>query len=155
MSQLSNIEQSSDNICVFKTIEDCNTRQSRPFSKFTINKWKADDAVFQSIISTNSRPIPQPRKGRVKTRALPVIDPYNSNCWEDSSLCNLYSINGGLIDPITGYYVDNNHNTINLDDYLNYSNPDVLINAEGKIACDGEPGILSHNNYSGPGWENI
>ena len=133
-------------------ISNCIYGEIRPFSRHKISKWK-NNYSYLAIIPTNSRPVPQPRKVRVTTRALPQIDP-SSNCWEDNDSCYLSSTNGGLIDPNTGYFVTQGiQTTINQEDYLEYNNPDIRITIEGKIACEDEEGLLQTNFYSGPGWK--
>jgi len=139
--------------CSYDTIEDCNNAPIRPFSRFVISKWKTQESNL-AIISTNSRPLPQPRNGRIKNRALPQINEFNTNCWNNSDSCDLYSTNGGLIDPTTGLFISpGDNNRINHNDYLLYNNPNIKINFDGQIACNNEDGIIQQNFYSGPGWK--
>ena len=120
---------------------NCELGQNRPFSNFRIVKWK-NTGTYHSIIPTNSRPLPQLRRWCAPGRPLPQLSD-DPNCNIDSSMCNLYSTNGGYIDPITGNYINEvTHSQINENDYLLYNNPDLYIN-----------GVKYNNFYSGPGWK--
>jgi hypothetical protein len=106
--------------------------------------WKPETPIY-ALVPTMSRPIPQIRSWCAPGRPLPIINS-NSN----------FSINGGMIDPITGNYLTDiqyNGQSINLSDYLHYNNPNVKINSKGKIACADEEGTYQQNFYSGPGWK--
>tara|TARA_A100001011_G_C14299531_1_gene840085 strand:+ start:54 stop:1532 length:1479 start_codon:yes stop_codon:yes gene_type:complete len=139
-------------VCNYSNDIDCGRAPIRPFSRYVISRWKTTNSHL-AIIPTNSRPIPQIRSGRITNRALPQLNEISS-CWSNSPSCDLYSNNGGIIDPTTGYYVaKGNNNVVNQDDYLLYNNKDVKINLKGQIACNDEPGTIQHNFYSGPGWK--
>lgn len=139
-------------VCNFSDDQSCEKAPIRPFSRYVVGQWKTHNSEL-AIIPTNSRPIPQIRSGRITNRALPQLND-NSFCWANSSSCDLYSNNGGIIDPTTGYFVaKGNNNVVNQDDYLLYNNKDIKINFKGEIACDDEPGIVQPNFYSGPGWK--
>jgi len=106
-------------------------------------KWKTDVSLVKiALIPSNSRPLLQPRVWHVKNRPLQALLP-NDN----------YNDNIKTIKQNEDQLTLLSSNTINNDDYLEYYNPDVKINKNGKIACNDEPGIVQKNMYSGPGWK--
>ena len=111
------------------------------------NKWKIERPMY-AIVSTMSRPVPQIRNWCAPGRPMPQLSNNSNN--------SDFSINGGKIDPETGFYLTDtqyNGHSINHDDYLQYNNPNIKINSEGKIACADEEGTYQQNFYSGPGWK--
>ena len=85
--------------------------------------WKTTNSI-PIIIPTNSRPLPQPHRSPFLINTLPDIFPPSVQCTlEDSSLCDLLTTNGGVLDPFTGQILgENKYNSINPTDYLAYNN---------------------------------
>ena len=102
-------------------------------------KWKSDiSSIKLALIPTNSRPVLQPKGWIVKNRPMQVLLTSNSK---------------KTFEEIEDRYNVIKSTNINNEDYLEYNNPDVKLNSDGKIACDNEPGVFHNNMYSGPGWK--
>jgi len=102
-------------------------------------KWKTDiSSIKIALIPTNSRPLLQPKFWHVKNR--PMIAALTSN-------------NNKTLEEIEDKYSLIKSTNVNNEDYLEYNNPDVKLNSDGKIVCDNEAGVFHNNMYSGPGWK--
>ena len=102
-------------------------------------KWKTDSSSMKiALIPTNSRPILQPRLWHVKNRPMQQVLTINSN---------------KIFEELEDRYSLIQSTNVNNEDYLEYNNPDVKLNSNGKIVCDNEAGVFHNNMYSGPGWK--
>lgn len=102
-------------------------------------KWKTDSSSMKiALIPTNSRPILQPRLWHVKNRPMQQVLTVNSN---------------KIFEELEDRYSLIQSTNVNNEDYLEYNNPDVKLNSNGKIVCDNEAGVFHNNMYSGPGWK--
>jgi len=109
-------------------------------SNITNVKWKTDSSSMKiALIPTNSRPILQPRLWHVKNRPMQQVLTVNSN---------------KIFEEFEDRYSLIQSTNVNNEDYLEYNNPDVKLNADGKIVCNNEAGVFHNNMYSGPGWKN-
>ena len=126
-------------ICIINDVSACSLGRSGGY----IN-WKTNPTTPQ-VIPVYSRPPPSNRNWRAPVRPLPQISNIDAcNSWPPTPNCDQTQFELDFKDITSPKDLNEG------GDYLQYNNPNAIVDNGNLISCQGGPSI---NFYSGPGWK--